>query len=1455
MADNSLDIQINALLNTNDAIKEANKAGEKIKDALSVQSDDAAIQAWQKSLQDIYKTVEDIKTKIKETAIDTHKIALSEAEVTEQKKLQADQVKLLAEHEAQLKQAHSEFTGPEGRLTKLQNKNKLYSTGWGETARREYANLQATIDATNAKLATTNARLLEIEAHQLPKNIDFSSVTTEIKDYVTEMLKCSSIADQIIDRQENLANSTEQTAATQASSMDEVTNAMEQVQSATDAYKTSVEEASNVEVNINGFTEQTAANAESASQNMGEVAQAVQQLGQNSTEAENDVSRLLHRIAELKENIAKIESGQPIGADNHKATIEEYQRMNVELRESQKLLKIYRGQMDAVSNSTGKGGKDTRSITMAMRDLKSVANGVVKTFKQFNVLGKIGDRLKSSVNSINKNLDSTLRSLRSSLKHGFTRFTKYILGFKSLYFLVRRLRKFVVEGIENLVQYNDKLSKGVKSHNLMNDAMNDLQTSLLYLKNAWAAAFAPIVIKVMPILTGFIDYLAVAGNAIAKFVAELTGQATAYNALKVQAQDYADSLDDAGKSAKKTANDQDKLNQSLADYDKLLVIKSKNDDDANGTPSGGSGASAYSPKVQDMFTTILADENSFASALGEALKKANLEQAGEMIGQAIKNGLDNIQWGEIQNKVGEVTTRVGTFLKGIFNTEGLMSTVGKSAGEVVNTISVFVTNILNQTKDIDFGGGLATALNAFVDATDWNSIKSNIKETIRQLKENFKNLINGIEWSTVQFELGGLGEALGDALASAASDTSFMQSIGTGFAETINTIVAVIKGFFDGTKGKDVGGGIATALNTAMQKINFKQIAQTISDGLIFVLSNASSFFEQVDWDNFGTAVQDFLENIDWGTVFSEVARFVVSSNNGLTKLLASISNAVSDTILNAEPKDISDAIQKFVEGIDWVGIADAVGSLFAASMKALVATPVLIVKVFGGLFGAMIAGIKDYFVKVAEEYGLDKDKDIGMVIVLGICEAVMRVIQGEEAWGRKYFAEPLINNFLDSLLGKEETFKDSKGTYKKRVGGIIENIIGSDRGSFVSQLTKGFEGLDKKLGKAIGDPVGTALDIIFGEEQTYKDSKGTYKKRAGGILDKIADYFDPKKNAAAFNKIADKIKSEDGILKGLKEVFSGNALKNAIFGKYEKGKGWVQKGLMSYFSLDKNEKDSVINKIKAKLEDENGILGALRKLFTGGVLKEILFGKYEGKKLVRSGLLQLFDVSGDQSIISAIKKKLESNDGIIGSIKKIFSPDTIYNMIFKQGHYNKKQTSGLSWYEMLFGYKYGVSGAREKGVIEKIIDGIVDAFGKIKTGLKAPFQAIIDFFYKNFINKIVDAINWLQGKLTFTIGGKSYTIGGLNHINYPAIPKLAQGAVIPPNKEFLAVLGDQKQGTNIETPLNTMVDAFKIALAEGGGNTNHAPIVLQLDGRTVAQVVWDEEAKKYKQTGFGLAY
>lgn len=48
-----------------------------------------------------------------------------------------------------------------------------------------------------------------------------------------------------------------------------------------------------------------------------------------------------------------------------------------------------------------------------------------------------------------------------------------------------------------------------------------------------------------------------------------------------------------------------------------------------------------------------------------------------------------------------------------------------------------------------------------------------------------------------------------------------------------------------------------------------------------------------------------------------------------------------------------------------------------------------------------------------------------------------------------------------------------------------------------------------------------------------------------------------------------------------------------------------------------------------------------------------------------------------------------------------------------------------------------------------------------------------------------------------------------------PNIPHLARGAVIPPNKQFLAVLGDQRHGTNVEAPLTTIQEAVAMVMED----------------------------------------
>lgn len=173
------------------------------------------------------------------------------------------------------------------------------------------------------------------------------------------------------------------------------------------------------------------------------------------------------------------------------------------------------------------------------------------------------------------------------------------------------------------------------------------------------------------------------------------------------------------------------------------------------------------------------------------------------------------------------------------------------------------------------------------------------------------------------------------------------------------------------------------------------------------------------------------------------------------------------------------------------------------------------------------------------------------------------------------------------------------------------------------------------------------------------------------------------------------------------------------------------------------------------------------------------------------------------------------------------------------------------------------------KGIFSGLIDFITGVFSgdldKAFNGLKKMLKSLINadiIIVESFINTIIRAVNWLisqLNKIHFELPDWVPGIGGLSFgVNIPAInekklPRLATGAVIPPNREFLAVLGDQKQGTNIETPLPTMIQAFKQALAEIGYNGSNEA-VLVLDREVLGKVVYKLNKAENKRIGVNLA-
>lgn len=167
------------------------------------------------------------------------------------------------------------------------------------------------------------------------------------------------------------------------------------------------------------------------------------------------------------------------------------------------------------------------------------------------------------------------------------------------------------------------------------------------------------------------------------------------------------------------------------------------------------------------------------------------------------------------------------------------------------------------------------------------------------------------------------------------------------------------------------------------------------------------------------------------------------------------------------------------------------------------------------------------------------------------------------------------------------------------------------------------------------------------------------------------------------------------------------------------------------------------------------------------------------------------------------------------------------------------------------------------KNKVAAIRNAIVNKFTSARDRVVEIFGGIRDTI-RDILNKVIGIANSAIGTVNSAIGGieSAFTFGpwkvptpfGSRTIGFtanfprvPTIPYLAKGAVIPPRSEFLAVLGDQKQGNNIETPEALL---RKIVREESGGQQSGGNVrfTAQINRRTVFDEII-EEAKLRRDT------
>jgi phage-related protein len=143
------------------------------------------------------------------------------------------------------------------------------------------------------------------------------------------------------------------------------------------------------------------------------------------------------------------------------------------------------------------------------------------------------------------------------------------------------------------------------------------------------------------------------------------------------------------------------------------------------------------------------------------------------------------------------------------------------------------------------------------------------------------------------------------------------------------------------------------------------------------------------------------------------------------------------------------------------------------------------------------------------------------------------------------------------------------------------------------------------------------------------------------------------------------------------------------------------------------------------------------------------------------------------------------------------------------------------------------------RNATEIIAGALTGNWGRVMDGLKGVANVCIALI-NDMISAVVLGIYTVTralNKLSFTVpewvpglGGRDFGFN-IKPITAPKIPYLANGAVIPPNAPFMAVLGDQRHGTNIEAPLSTIQEAVAAVMSDfhAGNMAGHEATVAVL--------------------------
>lgn len=1140
----------------------------------------------------------------------------------------------------------------------------------------------------------------------------------------------------------------------------------------------------------------------------------------------------------------------PTSTDAYKGTAEKYNT------ESQKLERI-NGRLYSSYNNLKNKVEEYRQknnrLVQAMQNLQKAAARVGMVVKNMgSALRSAGSSIKSMVSAMKKAVENmfNLNKQTNRSRMSLSRMLGMSLLFSGASRAISAVSDGVKTGFENLAQYS----------NSTNSAISSLMSSMTRLKNSFATAFAPVLTVVAPIMSRFIDMISRAITYVGMFVAALTGQNSFVKAVGVQ-EDYAASLDKTSKNAKKASKQTKDYLSSLDEVHKASTSGSAGTDD-----SGGYKA----PTPGQMFETVpIANSiKGIADKIKKLIKSEDWEGLGAYIASGINKGLkkvyDAISWKKVGPKITKFCnafTRTFNSLVDHIDWDLMGRTVGAGINTIVNTLNLLITGI--DWKNL--GKKFATGIAGFVREVNWNNLGQLIGNRFMIAWNIFNGMVHNLPYKEI-------GQAVADGMNGAVSKFS-LSEIGDTLATGLNGAFTSLYSFTERFDWSELVNNIAGGINTFVSEFDWKANGRKLEAFLDNLCGSLVDMAEKTDWEAFGKGVGDMLTQVDWLGHLKQVIKAVVKSLGGLfdgmeasgtagkiaaflgkafiaVKIadITGIGSLVKFLVTTIGKKLITEeSVQALAGNISNLTNGALAGSTsgiatFASSLGSLVGTAgaitlvtagtVMLTKKIAELVETAQGGngiltqtggyLHDYAGKMGEAHAITNKQ----------VEELWALVEADETAGKSN------SEMYDSMVQKLGEY----GVSAEKATQILEQY-GAQAGvssAFIEEMTGKVQALGKGFSESsstidtssitVKESIKGIRSILYDLSASSSEYAGTYR----GVLEVFNNTSGSAANAQdAFNIVYNALKEAgvplDELNKKLAQEFpsAAQATKSSVDSSIVE----AQKTISSSTGKMKTDAETNLAGVKKAAEDASGGVNTTTVTNWGNSAAEV-------------------DKNLDQMKQHANLK--------LGEMQK--TVDSHFT-----GQYNT-MTNKWKW-----------AGER----IAQIISEMIRNTERSLEGLAREMKSIGTRMGNNLANGISNATSGITRTLNNVVGKVNSTIGNINsalsgierafsfsydvtgptgnrrwgyyNMSLPrvnTIPYLAKGAVIPPRSEFLAVLGDQKQGNNIETPealLRKIVREETAGRQTGGGSYR---FTAQINRRTLFDEMMKEAQMRRDTSG-----